>query len=62
MEARKLTGYALAKRMGMTPSAIYKLKTADRINLSTLALLCEALECTPGDLLEYEPAKKKRGH
>ena len=65
MDAKGITGYALAQRTGMTPSAIYKLARQShmqRLNGETLARLCDALECTPGELLEYEPAKKKRAH
>jgi len=65
MEDRKISGYALAQQIGMTASAIYKLQRQrhmQRLNGDTLALLCDALECTPGDLLVYEPPKKKRGH
>ncbi|HEV8714219.1 MAG TPA: helix-turn-helix transcriptional regulator [Candidatus Binatia bacterium] len=36
-----------------------------RVDLSTLNALCEALHCTPGDLLEYvpevSPKSKKKG-
>lgn len=65
LDAREMSGYALAQRTKMTPSAIYKLrekKYVDRLNGDTLEKLCEALECTPADLLVYEPPKKKRGH
>jgi putative transcriptional regulator len=57
---------AVAERAGLnvkTVSALWNNK-ALRIDLSTLDALCEALKCTPGDLLEYMPeaspkAKKK---
>jgi putative transcriptional regulator len=32
-----------------------------RIDLSTLNALCEALHCTPGDLLEYVPEASPKG-
>jgi putative transcriptional regulator len=32
-----------------------------RIDLSTLEALCEALNCTPGDLLEYIPDTSTKG-
>jgi DNA-binding Xre family transcriptional regulator len=39
--------------------------SALRIDLATLNALCEALQCTPGDLLEYvpevSPKTKKKG-
>ncbi len=64
LEEKQLSGYRLAQLMGMTPSAIYKLQDADRLNLSTLERLCEVLGVAPGELLVMEPAKKdkkKRG-
>ena len=52
---RKLTSLELAQRIGMTPANLSILKTgkAKAIKVSTLAKLCEALNCQPGDLLEY---------
>lgn len=32
-----------------------------RVDLSTLNALCEALNCTPGDLLEYVPEPATKG-
>ena len=32
-----------------------------RVDLSTLNALCEALDCTPGDLLEYVPETAAKG-
>lgn len=37
--------------------AIYN-NSASRVDLSVLARLCAALNCQPGDLLEYIPDKK----
>lgn len=46
----------LAAKIGITPANLSILKNghAKAIRFSTLAALCEALECTPGDLLKYE--------
>ena len=44
----------LAKRkMSVTELSILKNGKAKAIKVSTLAKLCEALDCQPGDLLEY---------
>ncbi|MBR1868850.1 MAG: helix-turn-helix transcriptional regulator [Bacteroidales bacterium] len=52
---RKMTSQELAERVGITPANISVLKTgkAKAIRLSTLDSLCRALECQPGDILEY---------
>jgi putative transcriptional regulator len=52
---RKMTSQELAERVGITPANISVLKTgkAKAIRLSTLDSLCQALECQPGDILEY---------
>ncbi len=52
----------MAERAGLnfkTVSALWNNQTV-RVDLSTLNALCEALHCTPGDLLEYvsEPTAK----
>ena len=59
---RKMSVTELAERVGITITNISILKNgkAKAIKLSTLARLCEALNCQPGDLLEYrqDPQKK----
>ncbi len=52
---RKMSVTELAERVGITIANISILKNgkAKAIKISTLAKLCEALDCQPGDLLEY---------
>lgn len=52
---RKMSVTELAERVGITLANMSILKTgkAKAIKISTLAKLCEALDCQPGDLLEY---------
>ena len=54
-KARKMSVTELSERVGITMANISILKNgkAKAIKVSTLAKLCEALECQPGDLLEY---------
>ena len=54
---RKMTSRELAARTGITEANLSILKTgkAKAIRLSTLENLCKALECQPGDILEYHP-------
>ena len=52
---RKMSVTELADKVGITLANMSILKNgkAKAIKVSTLAKLCEALECQPGDLLEY---------
>lgn len=55
---RKMRAGELAERIGITPANLSILKNgkAKAVKVSTLAALCRALDCQPGDLLEYRPA------
>ena len=54
---RQITLTDLADRVGITIANLSILKTgkARAVRFSTLAALCDALDCQPGDLLEYVP-------
>ncbi|MBP5669399.1 MAG: helix-turn-helix transcriptional regulator [Lachnospiraceae bacterium] len=54
---RKMSVGELANRVGITLANMSILKTgkAKAIKVSTLTKLCDALDCQPGDLLEYRP-------
>ncbi len=54
---RKMAVGTLAERVGITPANLAVLKNgrAKAVRFSTLAALCEILECQPGDLLRWEP-------
>ncbi len=56
MVKRKIRLNELAARVGITEANLSILKTgkAKAIRFSTLEALCEALQCQPGDLLEYQ--------
>ena len=53
---RKMPVGALAERVGITPANLAVLKNgrAKAVRFTTLAALCEALGCQPGDLLRWE--------
>ena len=57
---RKMSVTELAERVGITMANISVLKNgkAKALKVSTLAKLCKALQCQPGDLLEYREEKK----
>ena len=56
---RKMSVTELADRVGITLANMSILKTgkAKAVKISTLAALCKALDCQPGDLLEYRKAE-----
>ena len=55
MARRKIPAGELADRIGITPANLSVLKTgkAKAVRFSTLSALCRALNCQPGDILEY---------
>lgn len=61
MAKRKMSLNELSEKVGLTLSNLSILKTgkAKAIRFSTLDLICEVLECQPGDILEYKAETKK---
>ncbi len=57
MARRKMSLTELADRVGITLANLSILKTgkAKAVRFETLEALCLALDCQPGDLLEYAP-------
>lgn len=57
---RKMSVTELADKVGITITNMSVLKTgkAKAIKVTTLAKLCDALDCQPGDLLEYRRAEE----
>ena len=53
---RKMSSGELAQKIGITPANLSILKTgkAKAIRISTLDSLCTALDCQPGDILEFQ--------
>ena len=53
---RKMSVTELAEKVGITMANISILKNekAKAIRFSTLSAICKALECQPGDILEYK--------
>jgi len=53
---RKMSVTELAERVGITMANISLIKNGKvkALKISTLTKLCEALDCQPGDILEYK--------
>ena len=57
MAKRKITAGELAQKIGITNAnlSILKNNKAKAIRFTTLDEICKALDCQPGDILEYQP-------
>ncbi len=57
MAHRKMSLGELSEKVGITLANLSILKNgkAKAVRLSTLNAICRALDCTPGDILEYRP-------
>ena len=55
MAKRKISSQELAEKIGITQANLSSLKTgkAKAVRFSTLEAICKALDCQPGDILEY---------
>ena len=56
MADRKISLNDLAAKVGIANVNLSKIKTGkvSAIRFSTLEAICEALDCQPGDILEYQ--------
>ena len=61
---RKMSLTELSERVGITMANLSILKTgkAKAVRLETLGRLCAALDCQPGDILEYVEEKGEDDH
>ena len=57
---KKKRSKELAEQVGISEQNLSILKTgkAKALRLSTLEAICKALDCQPGDLLEYKDEKR----
>lgn len=60
---RKMRLTELSNQVGISLTNLSNLKTgkARAIRFSTLAAICEALQCQPGDVLEFIPETHRHG-
>ncbi len=59
MAKRKMSLSQLAEKVGITLSNMSILKTgkARAIRLETLDAICRALDCQPGDIIEFDASR-----
>ena len=62
MAKRHMSSGELSDRLGITPAnlSILKNNKARAIRFSTLEAICAALDCQPGDILEFVPEEGDR--
>ena len=62
MAKRRISSGDLAAEIGLSQANLSILKTgkARAIRFSTLEAICKALQCQPGDILEYENKNKEK--
>ena len=60
MAKRKMSLNELSEKVGITLAnlSILKNNKAKAIRFSTLEAICDVLDCQPGDILEFQRAKK----
>ena len=56
----KLTELAEATSIALNNLSVLKTNKARAIRFSTLDVICKALNCSPGDLLEYVPDSQQK--
>lgn len=62
LAARKMRSKELAERIGITEANLSLLKSGKvkGVRFETLNAICASLDCQPGDILEYRPAKPRK--
>ena len=60
---RKMSSGELAEKVGITPAnlSILKCGKAKAIRITTMEAICRALDCQPGDILEFRPDETSSG-
>lgn len=57
MEQKGLTSYKIRKNKIISESTLQSIRKGKSITTDAVAALCDALECQPGDLLEFVPGE-----
>ncbi|MDE6233831.1 MAG: helix-turn-helix transcriptional regulator [Lachnospiraceae bacterium] len=58
MKSKGLSTYRIRKDKIISESTLQNIREGKRITTDAIASLCDALECQPGDMLEYVPDNK----
>jgi putative transcriptional regulator len=55
MEQKGITTYRIRKEKIISESTLQNIRDGKGISTDAIGRLCEALDCQPGDILEYVP-------
>lgn len=55
--AKGITEYQLIFKQGISANTLHRMKHGEGINTKTINTLCEILNCTVSDIIEYIPDK-----
>lgn len=55
MENRKATTYTLEFKGGISSATIRRMKAGESVSTNTVDALCQLLNCTVSDIIEYIP-------
>lgn len=59
MERKKASTYTLQNKGGISSSTIRRLKAGESVSTNTLDALCNVLDCTLSEIVEYVPEHNK---
>ena len=66
MKEKGLTTYRIRKEKIVSENALTSMRAGKSVTTDTIAALCRALACQPGDIMEYvdesEAAERKYSH
>ena len=57
MKEKGLTTYRIRKEKIVSENALTSMRAGKSVTTDTIAALCKALDCQPGDIMEYERNK-----
>lgn len=55
LESKGYSSTYWLRKNGVHPATVNKLRKGERVNTDTISLLCQLLNCQPGDIMEYIP-------
>lgn len=59
MESQKLTSYKIRQNKIISESTLQNIRNGKSITTDSIASLCKALNCQPGDIMEYVPNEEE---
>ena len=60
MKKKNITAYFLTEEKGFSTNTISRLRHNKHMTTDTMERLCEILDCTPNDIVEFLPNEKDK--